>query len=294
MNPNKQLVTLILSAAMLATPLAACQQNRDSHTATSAVNGNTAANAAQIANMTRGYQLAKWGSNVSVAYVDGQLHYRANGLPNHPRPAEYALPNEGVMRPTAATSHAGADISKAQNYEFKIPLNPRRAVSPTTTSLGVVGAMISGAPLFNPYEFDQTTVVMQSNFSVKNAAGADVWFLDDCAGHPTPFGEYHYHALPKCVVAQVDGPTGPSHILGIALDGYPIYGDRDMNGKKIQTSQLDQCNGITSPTPEFPQGIYHYVLLDVPDSTSSIRCFTGVIEPWLVQMPGMPGMPPKQ
>lgn len=294
MNPNTRLTTLILTAGMLATLLAACQQNRNVHPTASAHPTVSAASAAQIADMTRGYKLAKWGSNVSVVYADGQLQYRANGLPNHPRPAEYALPNEGIMRPTAATSHAGADPSVAQNYEFKIPLNPRRAVSPTTTSLGVVGAMISGAPLFNPYEFDQATVAMQSNFSVKNAAGADVWFLDDCAGHPTPFGEYHYHALPKCIVEQVDGPTGPSHILGVALDGYPIYGDRDINGKKIQASQLDQCNGITSPTPEFSQGVYHYVLLDVPDSTSSIRCFTGVIEPWLVQMPGMPGMPPKQ
>ena len=27
----------------------------------------------------------------------------------------------------------------------------------------------------------------------------------------------------------------------------------------ITASQLDACNGITSPTPEFPDGIYHYV-----------------------------------
>ena len=141
MNPNTRLTTLILTAGMLATLLAACQQNRNVHPTASVHPTVSAASAAQIADMTRGYKLAKWGSNVSVVYADGQLQYRANGLPNHPRPAEYALPNEGIMRPTAATSHAGADPSVAQNYEFKIPLNPRRAVSPTTTSLGVANTL---------------------------------------------------------------------------------------------------------------------------------------------------------
>ena len=291
MNTNTRLTMIVMSAGLLA--LVGCISTTPTANPQS-IDPPNAANAGQIAEMTRGYQQALWGSNVIVNYTNGKLHYRSNGLPNHPRPAEYALPNEGIMRPTVATSHAGPDPSVAQNYEFKIPLNPKKAISPTLTDLGVVGAMISGAPLFNPYEFDQATVAMQSNFSVKNAAGIDVWFLDDCAGHPTPFGEYHYHALPKCITAKIDGPSGPSHILGIALDGYPIYGDRDIDGKKITAAQLDKCNGIHSPTPEFPNGVYHYVLLNVPDATSSIRCFTGIIEPSLVQMPGMPGMPPKK
>jgi hypothetical protein len=34
-------------------------------------------------------------------------------------------------------------------------------------------------------------------------------------------------------------------------------GPRFINGKAIAVSQLDACNGITSPTPEFPTGVYH-------------------------------------
>ena len=104
-------------------------------------------------------------------------------------------------------------------------------------------------------------------------------------------GQYHYHALPKCVTATVDKTDGPSHIIGIAFDGYPIYGDRDIDGKQITAADLDECNGITSATPEFPDGAYHYVLLDVADSTSSIRCFTSVVSDSLVSMTGMAGMP---
>ena len=47
-------------------------------------------------------------------------------------------------------------------------------------------------------------------------------FLDDCAGHPTPMGQYHYHALPKCVTATVDETDGASHIIGIAFDGLSL------------------------------------------------------------------------
>jgi hypothetical protein len=244
----------------------------------------------ESADLSSGFQLASWGDNVTVTYEDGMLRYVSDGLPNHERDAQYAVPDGGVMVPDASTASATADPTVAQSYDYLIPLTPTKATDTTPTSLGVIGVMISGASLFNPYEGDGATVATQSNFSVKDAAGNDVWFLDDCAGHPTPMGQYHYHALPKCVTATVDETDGASHIIGIAFDGYPIYGDRDINGQQLTAGDLDECNGITSATPEFPDGVYHYVLLDVADSTSSIRCFTGVVDSSLTAMAGMPGM----
>ena len=93
------------------------------------------------------------------------------------------------------------------------------------------------------------------NFTVKNSSGADVAFLDSCNGLPTPMGAYHCHALPTCVTAAVDKSGGTSHLIGIAFDGYPIYGDRAFDGAKVTADQLDDCSGITSATPEFPGGI---------------------------------------
>lgn len=224
-----------------------------------------------------GLQNAKWGSNVTVSFANGTMTFRSNGIPNHARQSEYALPYPGVRVPSAATAYAGADPTRAQTYDFAIPTTPTKAATPTSTSLGTIGVMISGAALFNPYEGDGVTVAMASNFTVKNATGRDVAFLDACNGHPTPFGAYHYHALPPCVTAMVDAANGPSHIIGVAFDGYPIYGDRDLNGRQLTAADLDACSGITSATPEFPDGIYHYVLLGTNNSTSSIRCFTGVV-----------------
>jgi len=259
--------------------------------ALAASGGSSGAAAAAPVNTVAGLKKAKWGTNVKITYGKASIRYRSNGLPNHARQVQYALPNDGVRVPSAATAHAAADPTKAQPYDFTIPTNPKKAASVTATSLGTIGVMISGAALFNPYEGDGSTVATAGNFTVKNAAGDDVAFLDTCSGHPTPMGDYHYHALPTCITAKVDTKTGPSHLIGLAFDGFPIYGDRDINGNQITKAKLDKCNGITSATPEFPKGIYHYVLLKTKDSRSSIRCFSGKVNASLVRSNALPGLP---
>ncbi len=258
-------ITILIAACVIA----ACANSGDSVSPGTPTSAGTSTQPGLVA--------AKWGTNVAFSFGTSTMRYRSNGIPNHSRQAQYALPNPGVRIPTATTAYAGTDPTVAQSYDFQIPLVPTKAASPTSTSLGTIGVMISGAALFNPYEGDGVTVAMASNFTVKNAAGANVAFLDTCNGHPTPMGSYHYHALPPCVTAMVDTTGGPSHIIGVAFDGYLIYGDRDISGRQLTASQLDQCSGITSATPEFPLGIYHYVLLNTNNAASSIRCFTGTL-----------------
>jgi hypothetical protein len=101
----------------------------------------------------------------------------------------------------------------------------------------------------------------------------------------------------QCVAA----PDKPMHLLGYAADGYPIYGPEcpgeasDVKSKvrRLRTSyrlregrrkdgpkgrfdgafvedfeyiprsgDLDEFNGRTGPTPEFPSGTYYYVVTD--------------------------------
>ena len=189
------------------------------------------------------------------------------------------------------------DPTTTHDYDYKIPTTPKKISKTTAAPLGSIGMMISGSVLFNPYEGDGTTVAMASNFTISAPDGSTAPFVDTCSGHPTPAmggggGQYHYHGLPACVSKEVDTSTGPSHIIGIAFDGFPIYGKRDIKGKVIPASKLDKCNGITSATPEFPKGIYHYVLPGTANATSSIRCFHGKVDSSLItQMPNMGGPP---
>lgn len=233
---------------------------------------------------------ASWNPTVKISQSKNSIDLQPNGIPNHARDAYYAVPNQGVVVPDASTAKIAKDPTKTQTYKFTIPSTPTYLSKTTTTSLGSIGVMISGAVLYNPFEGDGKTVAMANNFTItKNGITAS--FVDKCAGHPTPdVGAYHYHGLPNCVTAKVDKISKPSHIIGFALDGFPIYGDRDVKGKQITAKNLDQCNGIISVTPEFPKGIYHYVLLGTSDARSSISCFHGKVDASQIQaMPPMGG-----
>jgi hypothetical protein len=235
---------------------------------------------------------AKWNPTVKLTYSKTSVVMQPDGIPNHARDAYYAVPNAGVIVPDAHTANIVKDPTKSQTYKFIIPTTPKYSTKTTSTSLGSIGVMISGAVLYNPFEGDGKTVAMANNFTFTNSAGITASFVDKCAGHPTPdVGAYHYHGLPTCVTAKVDKVGKPSHVIGFALDGFPIYGDRDAKGKQITAKLLDKCNGVNSPTLEFPKGIYHYVLLGTADARSSIACFHGEVDASQIQsMPAMGGM----
>jgi hypothetical protein len=164
---------------------------------------------------------------------------------------------------------------------------PTPAAATTATSTGAIGFLLSGVALFNSYEATGTPALADNvsyTFTDPGGVSQTASFLDSCASHAAPgmgpntSSTWHYHGLPSCVTALVDTASGPSHLLGFALDGYPIYGGRDLSGATIQLSQLDACNGITSATPEFPAGAYHYVLpFGVTGAQASIPCYHGTV-----------------
>ena len=250
-----------------------------------------ASSAQKVVSTSSAIKTAKWNPTVKLTFSKSSVLMQPTGIPNHARDAYYAVPTAGVVVPDASTSIVMKDPTKAQSYKFTIPTSPKYSSQTTSTSLGSIGVMISGAVLYNPYEGDGKTVAMANNFTITNADGISASFVDKCSGHPTPQqGAYHYHGLPSCVTAQVDKVLKPSHIIGFALDGFPIYGDRDFKGKQLTAKNLDQCNGIYSATPEFPKGIYHYVLLSTSDARSSISCFHGEVDSSQIQaMPQMGG-----
>lgn len=197
------------------------------------------ASAKEGTNTTSAYRSAGWGDNVDVTFNKERklVRYRSDGLPNHELLPEYTVPNPGVVVPDESNSHieSSAEAIKAQNYDFPITTAPRKADEKTKIKIGPVGVMITGAMTYNPFEGDGKTVAAASNFTLTNSAGEEVPFVDPCFGHPAPrpLSAYHYHALSTCVTEQVDKKKSPSHIQGIAFDGFPIYGNRDIDGKKV-------------------------------------------------------------
>ncbi|GMF20117.1 unnamed protein product [Phytophthora lilii] len=103
---------------------------------------------------------------------------------------------------------------------------------------------------------------------------------DECGGAIDLDGRYFYIDLPTCYLAAArepreaaaggTGPRPPSIIVGYALDGFPVYGYYDENGKL--PNDLDECHGRIRQN-----GQYGYHL--VPDDASAspfMPCLKGI------------------
>jgi len=213
------------------------------------------------------------------------------GKPDYTPNAYYLAPTTGSQTavaytsvtntPLAVISYASTIAPSLQGSSTTIDICPTLAGTTTATSGGAIGFLISGTAMFDPFEMNASTTAVGDNASYTfidaTNTSQTAYFLDQCDSHSNGT-TWHAHGNPNCVTSQVDTSTGPSHIIGVALDGFPIYGGRDINGNVIAVSQLDACNGITSATPEFPNGAYHYVLpISVTSKYASMNCYSGTV-----------------
>jgi len=237
------------------------------------------------------YKTMAFGSTVTVSFPSTcEMTLTTTGKPNYTPNAYYLAPagtGQTVVAHTSVTDTALAVIpysmiaSSLVGSSATIDICPTQASSTTANGLGAIGYLISGTAMFNPFEMNASTAAVSDNasytFTDGNGNSQTAYFLDQCDSHSNGT-TWHAHGNPSCVTSEVDKAGGPSHIIGIALDGFPIYGGYDINGNLIATSQLDACNGITSATPEFPSGAYHYVLpIGVTTKYASMNCYSGTV-----------------
>jgi len=141
----------------------------------------------------------------------------------------------------------------AQSMVLRVPLTPQ-AASASDTPMGVMGVAVNGVALFNQYAAGRSPLT------------GEIATFDRFNGHPQQSGMYHYHIEPVYLTAQ-----GSSRLVGVLLDGFPVYGTRDPSGDV--PSGLDTCNGHVGVVPEFPEGIYHYHIVASPPYIAG--CFHG-------------------
>ena len=246
--------------------------------------------------LASGYRQASWAPGISITFPDEcTMTVWPTARPSHAVDGYYLTPlltgnKPGADRGTRLTKVSAMPLEVAPlqgpgaTSPMQLNICPTKAPVPAAVNAGAIGVLISGSVLFGAAEIAghrATTLKDNASSTFKSREGATITaqFIDHCNGHPTPANagnSYHYHGLSECVTAMVDHQNGPSHLLGVALDGFPIYGDKDMSGRTIAPASLDACNGITSPTPEFPNGVYHYVLPSgVKEHNASMRCYGG-------------------
>lgn len=111
---------------------------------------------------------------------------------------------------------------------WSIPIKPVLAANPISAKThflrGAIAIAVNGVPIFNAL----------------NNRGDDALLageLDDWGGHCGRADDYHYHIAPMHLQSIV-GKKAP---IAYALDGFPIYGETEVDGKKV--IGLDEFNG---------------------------------------------------
>ncbi|XP_078688892.1 uncharacterized protein LOC144920547 [Branchiostoma floridae x Branchiostoma belcheri] len=183
--------------------------------------------------------IAGW---VAVEDNGRQLYVTSNGIPDH-----RTGPFPGPGNPNTI---------QEQSFMLKVRKTPVYADTPGCLPMGPVGLAINGVPLYNPQSAQCEDAVIHERF-------------DSCHGHPDIPGRYHYHQNPICAYVQEDGKASP--LVGVAADGFPIYGPVDETGRTLTSADLDECHGREV------NGRYQYHI--TADYPYILGCFRGRVLP---------------
>jgi len=219
-------VVLALACSSPATP-----------TATSTTTTSTSTSGSIAANAPAMYQ--RFLSSAVTITVEGtNVVLKSSTVPDHKSPywgttsALYEAPHAGMV--------PNPNLIVSQSLTLRVPSSPAIASASSDTPLGPIGMAINGVPLFNQYAAGRSPL------------NGEIISFDRYNGHPQQSGQYHYHFEPVWLTSG----NGPSSLIGVLLDGFPVYGPKDPDGST--PSNLDSCNGHVHATTDVPAGIYHY------------------------------------
>ena len=182
------------------------------------------------------------------------LTINTNGIPDH-FIGGYPAPQGSE----AFTYDPNPNAISVQDLVFVIPAEPIVAGEPGCLPFGPIAVALSGAVIFNALDAE-----------VRDAVANEVF--DTCEGHPAQGGIYHYHHYSPCWDQGEEG--GHSPLVAYALDGFGIYGPRDVGGALIANDELDECHGHTGSGPTGAD-VYHYHATEAFPYT--LGCYRGVL-----------------
>ncbi len=203
-------------------------------------------------------------ANISVS--GSNYVFASRNLPNHPS-AYYA--EDSALYAEFPTGHAAAIDRRiaSQNFVYAIPMNPTPNTGTlvgTQGGLSSIGITTNGLAIFN------------NAAAPGHVLAEEERTFDSYNGHPESSGTYHHHTEPLSLT------HGDAQLVGLALDGYPIYGLLCDQGtaKTLDdlppgqgTPKLDAHHGHFARTIHFPRGRYHYHYAF--DATATIRTLMG-------------------
>ena len=165
----------------------------------------------------------------SLVYNDYE-YVRSNGCPQF----DWSTPN--VL-----------NVARHQAWRVAIRLEPMMAFAPISVSGvdGIIGIARNGVPIFAPPTSADDAAFAQEMQEVDACNGLAMSIRQRCEDGECLFdtdhhGQYHYRMMPACLDKK-DEADGHSSVIGVMLDGIPIYGERDVGG--VVPTNLDACRG---------------------------------------------------
>ena len=225
-------------------------------------------------------------STVAMSCTTSSRSLTGNGVPDH---TTGAFPNSG-----------NPNTIKAVNVSFTNTLNPAVVNTSGTAVAHILGFANNGVK-FDPSTAESYQNAGVWKIEALNQSYFP-FGVDTSNAHVQPDGAYHYHGMPEAYITRlgkgqamtlvgfaVDGfpiyarygyttaasaasalkVMAPSYRMKTSpASGRPSTGSVPM-GTFTQDYEyvsglgdLDECNGRTGVTPEFPNGIYHYYITD--------------------------------
>ena len=144
----------------------------------------------------------------------------------------------------------------AQDLRFTLPAHPTRAEEPGCLPMGMIGFTVTGVALFSALDD-----------AGRDAAAHEI--QDLCDGHPQMRSQYHYHSASPCIPGR-----DSNQLVGWALDGFPILGMRDADGRLLTDEDLDACHG-REESVTVDGRTYGYAYRLTREYPYTVGCFAG-------------------
>jgi hypothetical protein len=249
------LVPLALSACTGGTVDAASKESRPSNVPASLANVSTLSSKelcekviASVADA--GFEDEAW---VTCDHENAQIH--SDSYASHEMMTGIVGTNEQIPVP-------------APGYYANINLSPSFSGEPKTRDSSLAIA-VNGIPIFD-YSAGGEMSTDDLYYHQPHLDAKLLQQLDECGGHTGRGDDYHYHALPTCMIDQMKNKD-ENPIIAWGFDGFPMYGNKNPDGSTIAAGALDVCNGQLDP-------VFGYRYHTSESSPYIIQCLVGEVD----------------
>lgn len=193
---------------------------------------------------------------------------RVNG--DHTSQFEVTEEREGLItittnaRPGYVVAH-----SAQRQFRFNIRKEPKLADEPNCIPVNEpVGVTMYGTLIYSVL-LGEPGCPQADEQKVRNGipGGQEVTEFDECGGLVSRKDAlYRVYTFSTCLAKLTCGQE--AEMIGVALDGFPIYGPIDETGRQLTSRDLDECHGKLGPDGNYR----YYATVDYPYFVS---CFRG-------------------